>query len=61
MHTSNHRDNENAQPTEQVSTIFESTTKYVEPLNKKPEPLVSITEGPVVEKSFLGRIFGGKP
>ena len=45
---------------QQRTNDAQNMTKYVEPLGKKPKPLVPVKEGPLIEKSFLSRIFGAK-
>ena len=40
------------------SSDDQNQTSYVQPLGKKPAPLIPIMEGPVIEQSFFSRLVG---
>ena len=69
MHTRKLREYAKSHPTEHANTKVGTTaakpssddghrSSYVQPLGKKPAPLISIMEGPVIEQSFFSRLVG---
>ena len=69
MHTRKLREYAKSHPTEHANTKVGTTaakpssddqnrSSYVQPLGKKPAPLIPIMEGPVIEQSFFSRLVG---